>query len=91
MSKQLNHFSTQSNSQPKIGKPKLEPILSKQPVENIVKLKVSKSGFISNLTKHINHHVLNLTDNIQIMMKCVCYAIRLSLQFLTLRTLLKGI
>ena len=48
----------------KIIKPKPEPILSKQPVENISKLKASRSGFMSNLTKCTNR-VLILTDNIQ--------------------------
>ena len=47
-----------------ISKPKLEPVLGKQPVENISKLKASRSGFIGNLTKCINR-VLILTDNIQ--------------------------
>ena len=73
-----------------ISKPKSEPVLSEQPVENISKLKASRSGFIGNLTKFINR-VLILIDISKIMMKCLCYAIRLSLQFLTLRTLLKGI
>ena len=48
----------------KISKPKSEPVLCKQPVENISKLKASRSGFIGNLTKGINR-VLILTDNIQ--------------------------
>ena len=52
----------------RISKPKSEPVLSKQPVENISKLKASESGFIGNLSKCINH-VLILNDNIQIMMK----------------------
>ena len=73
-----------------ISKPKSKPVLSKQTIEDISKLKASRSGFMGNLTKSINR-VLILIDNIQIMMKCLCYAIRLSLQFLTLRTLLKGI
>ena len=47
-----------------ISKPKSEPVLSKEPVENISKLKASRSGFIGNLTKCINR-VLILTDNIQ--------------------------
>ena len=47
-----------------ISKPKSEPVLSEQPVENISKLKASRSGFIGNLTKGINR-VLILTDNIQ--------------------------
>ena len=47
-----------------ISKPKSKPVLSKQPVENIRKLKASRSGFIGNLTKGINR-VLILTDNIQ--------------------------
>ena len=47
-----------------ISKPKSKPVLSKQPVENISKLKASRSGFIGNLTKGINR-VLILTDNIQ--------------------------
>ena len=47
-----------------ISKPKSELVLSKQPVENISKLKVCRSGFIGNLTKCINC-VLILTDNIQ--------------------------
>ena len=33
-----------------ISKPKAEPVLSKQPVENISKLKASRNGFIDNLT-----------------------------------------
>ena len=73
-----------------ISKPKSKPVLSKQTIEDISKLKASRSGFMGNLTKSINR-VLILIDNIQIMMKCLCYAIRLSLQFLTLRTLLRGI
>ena len=73
-----------------ISKPKSETVLSEQPVENISKLKASRSGFIGNLTKCINR-VLILIDISKIMMKCLCYARRLSLQFLTLRTLLKGI
>ena len=47
-----------------IGKPKSEPVLSEEPVENISKLKASRSGFIGKLTKCINR-VLILTDNIQ--------------------------
>ena len=47
-----------------ISKPKSKPVLSKQPVENISKLKASRSGFIGNLTKGTNR-VLILTDNIQ--------------------------
>ena len=47
-----------------ISKPKSEPVLSKEPVENISKLKASRSGFIGKLTKCINR-VLILTDNIQ--------------------------
>ena len=47
-----------------ISKLKSEPVFSKQDVENINKLKASRSGFISNLTKCINR-VLILTDNIQ--------------------------
>ena len=47
-----------------ISKPKSETVLSKEPVENISKLKASRSGFIGNLTKCINR-VLILTDNIQ--------------------------
>ena len=47
-----------------ISKPKSEPVLSKEPVENISKLKASRSGFIGNLTKCINR-VLILTDDIQ--------------------------
>ena len=47
-----------------ISKPKSEPVLSEQPVENISKLKASRSGFIGNLTKGTNR-VLILTDNIQ--------------------------
>ena len=46
-----------------ISKPKSEPVLSK-PIENITKLKASRSGFISNLTKCINR-VLILIDNTQ--------------------------
>ena len=37
-----------------ISKPKSETVLSEQPVENISKLKASRSGFIGNLTKCIN-------------------------------------
>ena len=37
---------------------------SKQPIENISKLKARKSGFIGNLTKCINRTLI-LTDNIQ--------------------------
>ena len=48
----------------KISEPKSEPVWSKQPIENISKLKASKSGFIGNLTKCINH-ISILTDNIQ--------------------------
>ena len=48
----------------KFSELKSEPVLSKQPVENISKLKASRSGFIGNLTKCINR-VLILTDNIQ--------------------------
>ena len=47
-----------------ISKPKSERVLSKQPIENITKLKASRSGFISNLTKCINR-VLILIDNTQ--------------------------
>ena len=47
-----------------ISKPKSESVLSKQAVENISKLKASRSGFIGNLTKCINC-VLILIDNIQ--------------------------
>ena len=47
-----------------ISKPKSEWVLSKQPIENITKLKASRSGFISNLTKCINR-VLILIDNTQ--------------------------
>ena len=47
-----------------ISKPKSEPVLSELPVENISKLKTSRSGFIGNLTKRINR-VLILMDNIQ--------------------------
>ena len=45
----------------KICKPKSETVLSEQPVENISKLKASRSGFIRNLTKCINR-VLILID-----------------------------
>ena len=48
----------------KISKPKSEPVLSKQPVENISKLKASRSGFIGNLTKCINRALI-LSGNIQ--------------------------
>ena len=47
-----------------ISKLKSERVLSKQPIENITKLKASRSGFISNLTKCINR-VLILIDNTQ--------------------------
>ena len=47
-----------------ISKPKSEIVLSKQPVENISKLKASRSGFISILTKFINF-VLIPIGNIQ--------------------------
>ena len=45
----------------KISEPKSEPVLSKQPLENVSKLKVSRIG---SLTKYINR-VLILTDNNQ--------------------------
>ena len=45
----------------KISEPKSEPVLSKQPLENVSKLKVSRIG---SLTKYVNR-VLILTDNIQ--------------------------
>ena len=48
----------------KISKPKSEPVLSKQPVENISKLKASRSRFIGNLTKCINRALI-LSGNIQ--------------------------
>ena len=47
-----------------ISKPKSEPVLYKHPIENISKLKASRSGFIGNLTKCINR-VLILIDTIQ--------------------------
>ena len=47
-----------------INEPKSEPVLIKDIVENISKLKASRSGFIGNLTKCMNR-VLILTDNIQ--------------------------
>ena len=53
-----------------ISKPKSEPVLSEQPVENISKLKASRSGFIGNLTRCINR-VLILIDISKIMMKCL--------------------
>ena len=68
---------------------KSEPFLSKEPVENS-KLKASRSEFIGNLTKSVNC-VLIVTNNIQSYDESVCFATRLSLQFLILRTLLKSI
>ena len=48
----------------KISKPKSEPVLCRQPEENISKLKASRSGFIGNLTKCINRALI-LSGNIQ--------------------------
>ena len=47
-----------------IIKPKSESVLSKQPVENISKLKASRSGFIGNITKCVSRALI-ITDNIQ--------------------------
>ena len=47
-----------------ISKAKPDSTLSKQPLENISKLKTSRNGFIGTLTKCINR-VLILSDNIQ--------------------------
>ena len=62
-----------------ISKPKSELVLNKYLIENNSKLKASESRFIDNLSKFKPWLSLHADTN-QIMRKCVCFVIRLSLQ-----------